>query len=400
MSKKKFLETADPFSTNTPAELSVHDVDQQLFGKLQNVDAGKQVARPVSIFEITPDPKQPRRAMPSLLREHWDGDAKSLPQLFHFWLEAIQQERPSGLPFELSAVFHVNAEETEEPDAAQIDPNVGPMESAFLRVAQLAASIRRDGLTNPITIAPRGANQYSLETGERRWLSYHLLYLVFADDPAEREKWQKIPAREVTGINVWRQASENNARANLNAISKTRQYAILLMDLLAQEKGVAFQPFDDFDGDRAYYAQVVNAPSVYGKSDLLLNALGVSHRSALSRYRKLLTLPDEVWLIADDFDLPEEMLLRLADMTPEDAITAVQRIVAGRNISSGKRAATPTANGIDHAPGTKRYFADVARLVTRANPGRVDESRAALQKLQELKAWVEEQERRISGFLD
>src|SRR5690606_4780692 len=131
----------------------------------------------------------------------------------------------------------------------------GPIESALIRVIDLSASIRRDGLTNPITIADEDG-QFIIETGERRWLAYHLLYWRLNTlNNDDQHDWSRIPAHVVDELSIWRQASENNARADLNAIGKARQLALLLMDIFVQE-GVQFEHLDNYQNDQTFYAQV------------------------------------------------------------------------------------------------------------------------------------------------
>src|SRR6185295_9968390 len=96
-----------------------------------------------------------------------------------------------------------------EGDQTGDDYKRGPIETSFLHIVNLAASIRRDGLTNPITIAPLDMEAFRVETGERRWMAYHLLYAFFdgKDGRAdERELWRKIPARNIGQASVWRMA--------------------------------------------------------------------------------------------------------------------------------------------------------------------------------------------------
>jgi hypothetical protein len=88
-------------------------------------------------------------------------------------------------------------------DTEALVVNNNPALQALIELAALAASIRRDGLTNPITVINLGNKRYQLETGERRWLAYHLLYQMLPD-----AKWRHIPARVMSELDVWRQAAE------------------------------------------------------------------------------------------------------------------------------------------------------------------------------------------------
>jgi len=223
--------------------------DSAIFGSIAEIDSGRQVAKPISILDIYPDPLQPRRAIPSPVRIYWDGRPATTQTLFDAWFRLAVEER--GQDFRIEP-FLLGLDEAPRPE------KIGPIDAAFIDLLEMAANIRANGLTNPITVANTGSG-YRLETGERRWLAYHILCTYFEN---EQEKWGRIPARVVDGFSVWRQASENNARANLNAISKARQLAILLMDLYQSQMGEKFRTFEQLVGqgecDRAFYAQVAD----------------------------------------------------------------------------------------------------------------------------------------------
>lgn len=415
MTHRKRTPNTNPFERREdPPDMSLANIDAAIFGEISHVDAERQIAEPVKIEEIYPDKTQPRRAVPTAVRDLWDMQPDTVGVLFDHWLRMTNQERAlrKRPAFDIGVYLTSRTLEStlSETMIEIIDPaTVGPIEGSFLQVVELAAAIRRDGLTNPITVAPLG-KRYRLETGERRWLAYHLLYAWFdgsSDDrPNERTRWAKIPARTVKQIDVWRQASENTARQNLNAIGRSRQFAILLMELLKAE-GKRFVSFDEAvepnGSDRGYYAQVANAkiwrvPN--GKSEVLLNAMGVSDRSSLSRYRDILSLPDEVWRIGDDYNISEDILYALSHRPAEEAIAEAQQIVEYlTNPAAAKRERELSRQ--DNQPGTKQFFADISRMVGRAGPGVGKEklNRAALKKLDALRDWVEEQRERISGYL-
>jgi len=360
-------------------------LDDAVHGLAPRLDTGRIVARPISIFEIYPDPTQPRRAIPSSVRQGWDGNPTQVKAVLSAWLSAVSDER--GVWFDLRE--HLLA----EGDAAA-DKKIGPIEKTLLSVIDIAASVYRDGLTNPITVTSQ-ASGYRLETGERRWLAYHMLHAEFED-----ERWSKIPARVIETASVWRQAAENNARDNLNAIAKARQYALLLMDLWSNDPDtpVHFEPFEVFENEREFYAQVVGekvnrAPR--GQNQLILSAMGVSSRGTLSFYRSFLTLPDEVWRIGDDYSLPEEILYHLARMEPEQAVSEVRKIVLGQNNSGGGKRKTQTLE-IEFRPGTKRYFSRIMQALRDAGKGNSKADETALGRIQEMRAWLDSEEERIT----
>lgn len=260
-------------------------------------------------------------AIPSSVRQGWDGDPVGVERVLAAWHTAVEAE--SGRPFDLDAYLdpHSDGEGEEDEIPARLE-DIGPIEAAFQGLVNLAATIYRNGLTNPITVAAI-ENAYRLETGERRWLAYHLLYAN-----SKNEKWAKIPARVVDASNVWRQAAENNARDNLNVIAKARQFAILLMDLLSRESEASFQfqPFHTFENERAYYAQVADGrehPIPDGRMELFLSVMGLKNPVQLRQIRKALRLPDEIWRTADDENWTEGRLRKYIPNT--DGVTNVTR---------------------------------------------------------------------------
>ena len=157
-------------------------------------------AKPIDIFKIQPNPMQPRRLVPSQFR------GGSLIDQVEAWLEQVEMESGRAFPLEALILGKVEVRAREERQATV-------EELPLLRLADLAASIHQDGLTNPITVAGSG-DSYMIETGERRWAAYHLLNAYVVGD-----RYRAIPARRVAELNLWRQASENTARDNLNAIA-------------------------------------------------------------------------------------------------------------------------------------------------------------------------------------
>ena len=261
-----------------------------------------------SIESIHPNRTQPRRVIPSTLRHFFKSPAADeMARGLEHWLKEIEVERRSPFPLDDYLASHNTKRsegfEKEEDKLEQIGTAAKPkpLEAAFLKVVELAASIRRDGLTNPITIARKGRD-YEIETGERRWLAYHLLNWYYP-----QEDWSKIQTRDIRErVNIWRQADENNIRADLNAISMARQLALLLMDIREDDD---FQQFDNFgDDEQAFYAQVADGntyrvPRNHGEK--LLNAMNLENPVQIRQYRALLRLPREVWQWADDLNWTE-----------------------------------------------------------------------------------------------
>ncbi len=246
-------------------------------------------AKPIDIFKIKPNPMQPRRVVPSKYR------GGPLMRQIEAWLADVR--RQTGRAFPLSALIKGEIELRAE--NSEIGFKASPAEIPLLRLADLAASIRQDGLTNPITVAG-SRDSYIIETGERRWAAYHLLNAYL-----EGDSYAAIPARRVSELNLWRQASENTARDSLNAIGRARQIALLLMDMHGWDN---FSPIEMFDHEQEFYAQVADAGKwriPYGKSEQLCAACGFEDSSRIRQFRALLRLTQQQWTEADDRDVTE-----------------------------------------------------------------------------------------------
>lgn len=404
MSRKRYLNETDPFaSVDKGSDTSATAIDAELFGAIQKSDTHRQSAAPVSIFEIFPDPAQPRRTVPSIVRKHWSGEPQTISEMFAIWIEQVADERGISFPI---AEYLASASDVARPD------EIGPLEENLLELIELAISIKNEGLTNPITVAPMGLS-YRLETGERRWMAYHLLFAVLQDDA-----YSRIAARTVDSLNIWRQAAENNARANLNAISKARQLSVLLMDLMQTSKGLSFEPFGQFEHEQDYYAQIADgndykAPK--NSSERLLAAMGLKHAKQIRDYRALLKLPHIVWQLADDLNWTEYFIRSLREKANEDndrlislAIREAQKqgYTAPTGTVSGKRGAAKPARSQPAsdeneglAPGSRQYYTHFSRLLRKTGPGKGRANEEAMNQLREFRVWLDEQEMLLGRYM-
>jgi hypothetical protein len=273
----------------------------------------------VDLLAVRRDPTQPRR-LPSALMRVWDGSAAGVGDMFQAWYALASEERGEAFPLHDYFDGKVFAD-------ALTDDWMGarPIGAVLVQLINLALDILHNGLTNPIHLVRLDETSFALETGERRWLAYHLLRLKFPED----QTWSKIPAIIEKQFSRWRQAGENGARQNLNAIGTARQLALLIMDL----QGHPFARYDALvtpDGcDRPFYAQVADG-AVYrvprGKAEMLLAATGLKHPSQIRQYRALLTLPDDLWTQADDENWPEGQIrqkLAALKRKPKRTVTVV-----------------------------------------------------------------------------
>ena len=337
----KQINISNPFG-DTPDISNVNEVDEALYGKVEIGKQGKQDRiRNMDINTIKPDPMQPRRVVPSIVRQHSDGSPHSI---LTTWLGMITDERherfnqatekgdftehdrpDDKFPWHVY-LFNGQTErgwdekEVQDEDALpqairESIADFGHLEASFIKVINLAASIHRDGLSNPITVAKLDDKNYIIETGERRWLAYHLLDMFFED-----KDYSKIPARLVDEVSIWRQASENNARDNLNAVSRARQLAILLIDLYGYDN---FQSLDGFEYEQDFYAQVADGsefPVPRGKAEQVVSAMGLKNVVQIRQYRSILRLNKDQWEFADDTDMTER---QIRDWNRAPTVTAV-----------------------------------------------------------------------------
>jgi hypothetical protein len=323
----------------------------------------------IPIHDIYPDSLQPRRTVPSIVRQDWNGQPDGVAAVLDRWLHIVKFVEPEEYSRQM-----IMGTSTREVDSRS---DLLPVEVSYLNLIVVAAGIYHDGLINPITVS-QDSSIYRLETGERRWLAYHLLHLLFGD-----EQWAKIPARVVEQPNVWRQALENNARDNLNAIARARQLAILIMDMLGADH---FEPFNAFENEREYYAQVADGEQYRiprGKTERLLQAMGLSNTVQIRQYRALLRLPDDIWQRADDEDWTENKLRRYIPNDDES--------VTGVTVSPTPPPAYDRLFSHENKPNINA----VQKLFLKAGQGDRRAGEKLLSQIEQHRKWLDELERMV-----
>jgi len=302
----------------------LEEVADEIYGaSAPSLDVGRVVAVPTPIDTIWADVKQPRRAVPASIRLHWNGNPDDVAELLNQW-HMIASKTAS---IDVYAILQGNGEGLAFEDAPAIF-------MGYLELLRLAASIVKEGLINPISIIEEGG-RFLIETGERRWLAYHILRAYMG------ESWGKVPASRSNGRDyVWRQATENTARRQLNAIGMARQLALLIMET---RRGLDGQEYNDYDElvlsggcDRKFYAQIANG-NIHriprGMGERIQGAMNLSEKR-IADYRKLLKLTeddvvnDALWIRGDVEDWPE-FTLREIHSTLQDG--KVREIVTAEN---------------------------------------------------------------------
>ena len=291
-------------------DLTVNDADKALFGV-----SGQRIPiiEQMDIMSIDFNLSQPRRLIRASIRQAWPGDALLVGEMIDRWVEAAQDEYGSDIN-----MFMLMGGNTELHNYDDL-----PLVDGLARLVNLARSIERRGLINNITVARSSADGYVVETGERRLMAHHLLVKY------RHDKFGVIKAEIVDQSDVWRMATENFDRQDLNAISVARQLGVLLMDLCKDVDGVDFGTYQDMAldtfCDRAYFAQAANG-DVHrlrkGQAELVANAIGKSV-AQMRQYRSLLRIPDEMWMVADDGNWTEGFIRSELERERQDSVTNV-----------------------------------------------------------------------------
>ncbi len=304
-------------------EINIEAIDAELYGSVDIPASGRVVAKPIDIMQISADLQQPRRAVPALLRLYWDGSAGEVIEMLAKWY-ALACDK-ADVKLDVIRVIDGLGE--------GIDTDGKPaLFQDYVELLRLAASIKREGLVNPISVI-ESADGYVIEAGERRWLAHHLLGLY-----AKGDDWNRIAAvKTKRKDSVWRQAHENGNRARLKPIAMARQLSILIMDLRVDIGGQEYADYQSMkrsDGcDRYFYAQVADGVKhrvPRGMGERIEAAMGLSE-SQLSRYRHLLKLTDDdeinddLWMAADLEDWPEFSIRKIAAIP----ISRLKEMMAG-----------------------------------------------------------------------
>lgn len=345
---------------------------QNVLEKLQQRKGGGQPSQPaaqsaaaeaggrIDIDRIWADPTQPRRVVPALLRQQWNGDPRQTPALFDAWIELVAERRQ----VEAGVMHHyyqtmVLGTNQDAPDAAPGAENV------LQGLAFLAASIRMTKLNNPIVVVPHESGAFIIEQGERRWLAYHLLRYFGV------EMDYRIPARQEQYLDRFRQVSENTAREDLSNIARARQYALLVMQVNADQQ--LFKPLDQFETERDFYAQALDLRIPHGQISNVLNGCGVRSRGSLAAYRETLMLPPDAWIEADEAGWSKQ---QIADVLKK--ITAV--INSKNNTNSGSKTVKK--------PKPYRQPLKAFRTNFEANLERASNPEKLIAELDDLEQWI------------
>lgn len=317
---------AEKMSAFGQESVSLGALADEIYGtSAPELNTGRIVAKPIDIMDIWADVQQPRRAVPPTIGLHRTGSPDEVADLLNAWHTAAQMA--SQTTIDVDALLRGEGEGVD----ADNQPSVY---LDYIELVRLSAGIARDGLLNPITVVESDGH-YLIETGERRWLAHHLLRLHQGD------QWARVPAQVANGEGfVWRQASENTARRQLNAIGMARQLALLIM-ASRDTIGQGYRDYAEIVGamncDRRFYAQVADGNThriPKGMAERIQAAMNLSDKR-VADYRTLLRLTDDeaindvLWVRGDAENWPERVMREIRTLP----MGKVSEVINGSNWS-------------------------------------------------------------------
>jgi len=136
-------------------------------------------------------------------------------------------------------------------------------------IKELAASIRRDGILQPLLVRQVGATEFEIIAGERRWRA------------AELAELEKVPViiKDISDEEVFRLALvENLQRENLSPIEEARGYRRLIDDYGYTQHDVA----EVLNKSRPYVGNILRLLTLSEKLQALVDSGKISYSVALA----------------------------------------------------------------------------------------------------------------------
>lgn len=251
----------------------------------------------VSLWEIRPDPDQPRTLLPILLDEQFKSNQLTAQEAIKAW-QALGS-------------------------------------SSFENLRKLADSIAQHGLINPITVqlAPQESTaKYLIVTGERRWWAHVLLasedrHIHTGKTTRSAEQIKISLTAEGTSIRA-HQLIENLIREDLNAVEKARGMWALRLELSGTPSDVL--------------VNLASPPPNLVPWTEVEKALDIS-----SRYRGYITaalqLTDEAQRIVQEHQLSESLIrpiVQKLSKEPELQMKALEQLLAWQEGEDAPRSLT------------------------------------------------------------
>ncbi len=283
----------------------------------------------LTLLSIVPDVTQPRRILPIEVRAKWDGTPEGYDAVISAWEDEVLESTDGAFP-------------TLDILAGKVSPISGSDDALvieFGKIVGLAASIRDIGLKHPIGVVKRG-ELYRIIDGERRWTAYRFLRYFL------KTGWDAMPAN-IANVTDWEltkaQAAGNSQNDPLNAISKARMFAKLLM-IARAEGGEHYDSWNQLvvECDRPWYAQVAN-----GEIHRIPRGMGPQFEQALNitveqmrHYRNLLRITenheidDALWQLGDKGSWAERFLREIGQYLEPSIIRQILDATDGYTVTT------------------------------------------------------------------
>lgn len=218
--------------------------------------------------KMVPDRYQPRRLLPSILREKFYRGYTSCYEAAAEWIELSKSDR--GMAGEIE------------------------------RLLQMGETLDEHGQIKPITgswqLMGSGEYLFKIETGERRFWAACLNYVKNGQNV---EPWLRI--EEVKNPTRQRQVLENRHAEPPSAIEQACEVAALIL----AEKGI--QPSPDLTDDYDYFRSAKDGRMPVGLWDRLIPIMQLT-RPRMVQLLNLLQLPSRLLDMADRYRIPERVL--------------------------------------------------------------------------------------------
>ena len=284
-----------------------------------------------------PDPHQPRHILPNDLRERLGGGAPAAEVLWETWQRCLGEPLYQALRSHDLSPEEALAKRREE---GALDL---ALQLTLEGLVQLAGSIARHGLRNPINVYNLGGGRYQIAEGERRWWAHVLTRDVLLRIEASTilARVHPLPAGELAVLA--RQQAENVHRRDLSAIARARAITRIREALALEVSGTTGstnperppveQDVSGTDGSthlggRPRHLEAITVSQLddlTGQRLAELTGRGMTGRT-VRLYLALLSLPPEAQALAEAASLGERALRPIVSL--DDAVEQVRLVRA------------------------------------------------------------------------
>jgi ParB-like chromosome segregation protein Spo0J len=288
-----------------------------------------------------PDPHQPRHILPDDLRERLGAGATAAEVLWETW------QRCLGEPLYRALRSHDLTPEEALAQRREEGVQDLALQLTLEGLVELAGSIARHGLRNPINVYDLGGGMYRIAEGERRWWAHVLMrdVLLRVEASTILARIHPLPPGELTLLA--RQQAENVHRRDLSAIARARAITRVREALALEVSGTSGSTnprhppvgqevsgtggSTNLGGRPRHLAAITSSQldDLTGQRLAELTGRGMTGRT-VRLYLALLSLPLEAQALAEAAALGERALRPIVSLDDaEEQIRLVQALAAG-----------------------------------------------------------------------